>query len=275
MNVVAISAAVSAVVTVVVGTMVNWGERIVGWLRHKLVPDHLAIGSGTVSVSSVATSSDASVRILVSVAPSRSRRRQEVLPDHAIELVNSRFPGFPSDPVFSMPGEGVRFESIGSTDHNSVWVRASGRVDLRVALPTSAAELGPISISINDVVRPILDMTEAVRSAEYAQAFGRRTRRRVDWAIAVSQTAVVKDRGSQSWSQLRFPGQEPARSGTAQQAYCPSDGYASKGLRGWRVGRSDSALLRVFLRDFLYQNGYHNVDDAIDAVIASVTSPVN
>jgi hypothetical protein len=49
MNTVTVSAAVSAIVTVLAGTMVNWGERIVSWLRQTVPPDHAPISGANVA----------------------------------------------------------------------------------------------------------------------------------------------------------------------------------------------------------------------------------
>lgn len=157
MNTVAVSAAVSAVVTVVVGTMVNWGERIVTWARRRATPDHLPITSGSGWLSTTAASSTAQVRVLVCCAPNRSLRRREVNPDCAIRLVRSQFTGmFPDRPVFSIPEHGVRFESEDGAADGYAWAHAGGRVDLCVTIPTTGPDPGPISISVLDVVAVLL-----------------------------------------------------------------------------------------------------------------------
>src|ERR1700726_3305177 len=46
MNTVSVSAAVSAIVTVLVGTLMNWGERIVTLFRQHATPDHIPLSSG-------------------------------------------------------------------------------------------------------------------------------------------------------------------------------------------------------------------------------------
>lgn len=274
MNTVAISAAVSAVVTVVVGTLVAWGERVYSGIRRAVLPDHQAILSGGVSASSVATSSTDQVRVLVAVAPNRSLRRKTIVPDDAIRFVAGNFGDqFPREPVQSMPTYGVRFEAGEGIQPDIAWVRATGRVELSVAIPTTAADPGPISVSIVDVLRPILAIRSAVQSPAYVRTYGRRLpgfRRRFDWIIAVSQTVQVPGMGGQSWEQLMLPGAVPPRAGTRQQASCPADGYATRRLRSWGMGRPRSELIRVFLRAFLYENGYHDVDAAIEDVIRAV-----
>jgi len=268
MNTVALSAAVSAIVTVIVGTMVNWGESIVSWIRRRVTPDHRPIASGSGWLSTMAASSTDQARVLVCCAPNRSLRRREVNPDQAVALILSQFADiFPDRPVFSMPEYGVRFESGRGVNDGYAWAHASGRIDLCVTVPTTAGDGEPISIAVLDVVHVVSRVLDAVRSSAYAETFGPRLpgfRRRFDWAIAVSSTLVPAGGvGSMSWQRLTFPGVTPSRAGTEQQAFCPPGGYAAQALRSWDLRRPGSDLSRIFLRDFLYQNGFHNIDQAV------------
>ena len=274
MTTAAISAVVSAIVTVVVGTFINWGERIVTWCRRILTPDHVPIASGSGWHATRAASSSDQVLVLASCAPNRSLRRREIDPDRAVSLIRTQFAGlFPDEPVFSMPEHGVRFDMAGGQSEGYAWAHTAGRVDLAVHIPTAAAEPGPIAISILDVIEPVLRVLAAVRSSAYEATFGRRPRRfrhRFDWAIAVSSTIVVNRLATHSWQQLTFPGATPPRVGTEQQAYCPPMGYAFAALQNWDIRRPDADLVRVFLRDFLYQNGYHNVDATVADTLATL-----
>ena len=65
------------------------------------------------------------------------------------------------------------------------------------------------------------------------------------------------------WSDLEFPGRRPKRAGAGQYPFCPPGGYASSRLRGWNPRRPVSELLALFLDDFLKQNGYHAIGDAV------------
>ena len=58
--------------------------------------------------------------------------------------------------------------------------------------------------------------------------------------------------------------------GTHQQPFCPPAGYASQALRNWNLRRPESDLVQVFLRDFLYQNGYHNIDEAVGDTLGAL-----
>jgi hypothetical protein len=274
MNTVAVSAAVSAVVSVTVGTIVNWGERIVSWAYRRATPDHVPIGNGSGWSTTTASSTD-QVRVLVCCAPNRSLRRRELNPDRAVSLIRSQFAGvFPDQPVFSMPEHGVRFESASGVNDGYAWAHAGGRIDLCVTIPTTAADPGPISISVLEIVSVVLRVIEAVRSSAYAMTYGARGPhfwRRFDWAIAVSPTVVGADgSGNLYWQELTFPGVAPPRSGTKQQPYCPPGGYASQALRSQNVQRPESDIVRVFLRDFLYQNGYHDIDKAVGDLLGAL-----
>jgi len=277
MSTAAISAVVSAIVTVILGTLMNWGERIVSWGRRRVTPDHVPIGAGSGWSGTQAASGTGQVRVLVCCAPNRSLRRREIDPDRAVSLIRTQFVGlFPAEPVFSMPEHGVRFEAPGEPSQGYAWVHTAGRIDLAVDIPTTPPEPGPVAICVLDVIDPILRVLAAVRSGAYEAAFGRRTlgfRHRFDWAVAVSPTIVTKNSGSLSWQRLHFPGAVPSRVGTDQQAYCPPTGYAYASLQNWDIRRADTDLVRVFLREFLYQNGFHNVEAAVSDTLAAVGSP--
>src|SRR5438552_1084543 len=104
MNTVTVSAGVSAVVTVLVGTLLNWGERIVTFLRRRLPPNHAPLASGGGWLATQTSSATDQVRVLACCAPNRSLRRHEVSPDAAVAFVRKQFRGlFPDEPVFSMP----------------------------------------------------------------------------------------------------------------------------------------------------------------------------
>jgi len=274
MSTAAISAVVSAIITVTVGTLVNWGERIVSSGRRRITPDHVPIGSGSGWSATQATSGTDQVRVLVCCAPNRSLRRKEIDPDRAMSLVRMQFAElFPEEPVFSMPEHGVRFERVGGASEGYAWAHTAGRVDLALSIPTTAADPGPVAISILDVIDPVLRVLAAVRSSAYESTFGRRPRwfrHRFDWAITVSPTIVVNNLGSLSWQKLTFPAAKPSRAGTEQRAHCPPTGYAFSALQNWDIRRPDTDLVRVFLRDFLFQNGYHNLDAAVSETLATL-----
>lgn len=268
----AISTAVSAIVTVVVGTLVQWGARIAAAVRSRLIPDHLPLTDGGGYLATRIGSSVDQVRVLVCCAPNRSRRMREVNPDQAVALVRAAFGRWVGvQPVYSSPRLGVRFVAPQGESYGYAWAHASGRVDLCRAIPTTVTDAGQVSISVLDILEVLDAVDAAVRRPEYEVTFGRRLLglpRRVDWAIAVSSTISTANLGSISWHQLRFPGAVPARAGTDQSAFEPAEGFAREALRNWSLRNTRAELYREFLRDFLYVNGYHNVDEPIRNVIS-------
>ena len=74
------------------------------------------------------------------------------------------------------------------------------------------------------------------------------------------------------WDDLEFPGRRPQRAGASQYPSCPPTGYASARLRNWSPRRPIAELLAAFLDDFLKQNGYHAVDQAIADTIDATTA---
>jgi hypothetical protein len=271
-NTITVSAAVSAIVTVIVGTALNWGARVVSYFRRRVPPDHIPLSSGSGWLASGAVSATEQIRLLVCCAPNRSLRQREINPDRAVLFVRKQFPGlFPDEPVFSMPGTGVRFETAGGGPQNEyAWVHASGRIDLCVNVRTTPIDPGPVTAGVEDLMRPLLQVLQAMRSADYDRTFGSRLPglpRRFDWAYAVSPTIVIQNRGRASWQDLIFPGTRPPRAGTEQQAFCPPTGYAARALRNWPMSRPASRLVRTTLEDMLRQNGYHNIDQSVTDVI--------
>lgn len=273
MNTVTVSAAVSAVVTVLVGTALQWGQRVADRLRRWLRPDHrpIATGSGW-QASMVGTQTD-QVRVLVCCAPNRSLRRRSLDPDPAITFVHSQFGElFTGEPVFSMPKFGVRFERLADGNDDYLWVHTSGRVDLCLTVPTTEGA-GPRVVGALDLLRPLLRMRTAMRSDAYAATHDIRRPRfacRYDWAFSVTPTVQVPDRGGVSWDDLAFPGRRPPRAGTEQHASCPPAGYAAEDLRNWNLRRSAAELVRTVLADLLAENGFHHVDDAVNDVVAAL-----
>jgi len=121
----------------------------------------------------------------------------------------------------------------------------------------------------------LAEVEAAVRSPLYIATFGRRLLglpRRFDWTTAVSSTITTDERGVVPWKRLTLPAVAPPRRGTQQQSFLPPEGYAAKALRDWSLRRPRARLYTEFLRDFLYVNGYHDVDDAVRGTIVSTVA---
>jgi len=230
---------------------------------------------------SVSAGAQCSVRVLVACAPSRAIRESGIDPDRAIPFVRESFPAmFPDEPSMSLPQEGVKFtvSTSGSPGDGYAWTWGSGRVDLAVDVVLDCDASQRFVIPLLDVLRPIALMANAVSGPGYAKLYGTtRTRlaRRFDWFIAVSMNFLRPDACTTEWDDIAFPGRRPPRAGSGQRTFCPVVGYAAAKLRNWKAGSSVADLLAVFLEDFLKQNGYHDVADAVsDAVTAAMASEI-
>jgi hypothetical protein len=278
MNTVTVSAAVSAIVTVLVGTALQWGQQVTGRLRRWLSPDHRPIVAGSGWQATSVGTQDDQVRVLVCCAPNRSLRRRSLDPDPAISFVTSHFGDlFAGRPVFSMPKFGVRFERAAGGNEDYLFVHTSGRVDLCLTVPTSdGGGQHPREVEVLDLVQPLLRLRTAMISDAYAATTDiRRPRwaRRYDWAVAVTPTVQVAGRGGVTWDDLVFPGRRPPRAGTEQHASCPVGGYAADKLRNWHPRRPAADLVRTVLRDLLAENGFHHTEAAINDVVAMLNGP--
>jgi hypothetical protein len=185
---------------------------------------------------------------------------------------------FSDEPSFSLPTEGVKFTVAGegSPSGGYAWAWANGRVDLAVDVPLDCESDQRFMIPVLEVLRPVALMAAAVSGPGYAKVYGKtrlRLRRRFDWYIAVSMNYLHPPASTTQWDDIVFPGRRPPRAGSGQRTFCPAGGYAGAKLRDWKARSSVADLLAVFLEDFLKQNGYHDVADAVaDAVAAATTA---
>ena len=119
-------------------------------------------------------------------------------------------------------------------------------------------------------------MATAVSGPGYTKVYGKtRTRlpRRFDWFIGISMNFLHPSALTVEWDDIAFPGRRPPRAGSGQRTFCPGGGYAAAKLRNWKAGSSVPELLAVFLEDFLLQNGYHDVAEAITDATAGAMIP--
>lgn len=263
---------IGALAVAAVGAALKWGKAVLAAVMRRIRPDHrtLTARPAWALVASGVSGNRSAVRVLVACAPSRSLRPASIDPDLAIEFIRSSFPGmFPDEPALSLPREGVKFtvSPEGSPSDGFAWAWASGRVDLSALITLEPEPDGRFVIPVLDILRPVALLADAVSGPAYSRVYGKtRTRlpRRFDWFIAVSTDLVrPSDGATVPWSDLEFPGRRPKRAGASQYPFCPPGGYASSGLRGWNPQRPVSELLALFLDDFLKQNGYHAIGDAV------------
>ena len=263
---------IGALAVAAVGAGLKWGKAVLTAVMRRVRPDHRTLTARPAwsLVASGVSGNRSAVRVLVACAPSRSLRHASIDPDLAIEFIRSSFPGmFPDEPALSLPREGVKFtvSPEGSPSDGFAWAWASGRVDLSALITLEPRPDGRFVIPVLEILRPVALLAEAVSGPAYPRVYGKtRTRlaRRFDWFIAVSTDLVrPSDGATVPWSDLEFPGRRPKRAGASQYPFCPPGGYASSRLRGWNPRRSVSELLALFLDDFLKQNGYHAIGDAV------------
>ncbi len=263
---------IGALAVAAVGAALKWGKAVLAAVMRRIRPDHrtLTARPAWALVASGVSGNRSAVRVLVACAPSRSLRPASIDPDLAIEFIRSSFPGmFPDEPALSLPREGVKFtvSPEGSPSDGFAWAWASGRVDLSALITLEPEPDGRFVIPVLDILRPVALLADAVSGPAYSRVYGKtRTRlpRRFDCFIAVSTDLVrPSDGATVPWSDLEFPGRRPKRAGASQYPFCPPGGYASSGLRGWNPRRPVSELLALFLDDFLKQNGYHAIGDAV------------
>lgn len=201
-------------------------------------------------------------------------------PDLAIPFIRESFPGMlPDEPAQSLPRDGIKFtvSPDGSPADGYAWAWASGRVDLSAVISLTPGQMsGTWLPSWRSRARS--SCLPRRFPARPAWVYGK-TRTRLpsgfDWFIAVSTELVRPGGATVPWSDLHFPGHRPQRAGASQYPFCPPTGYASARLRNRNPRRPISELLAVFLDDFLKQNGYHAVGDAIaDTVQAAAPAAI-
>ena len=272
---------IGALAVAAVGAALKWGKAVLAAVMRRVRPDHRTLTARPAwsLVASGVSGNRSAVRVLVVCAPSRSLRPASIDPDLAIEFIRSSFPGmFPDEPALSLPREGVKFtvSPEGSPSDGFAWAWASGRVDLSALISLEPGPDGRFVIPVLEILRPVALLAEAVSGPAYSRVYGKtRTRlpRRFDWFIAVSTDLVrTSDGATVPWSDLEFPGRRPKRAGASQYPFCPQGGYASSRLRGWNPRHPVSELLALFLDDFLKQNGYHAIGDAVADTIEAAAA---
>ena len=244
---------IGALAVAAVGAGLKWGRTALAAVMRRVRPDHAALTRrpAWALIASGVSGNRSAIRILAACAPSRSLRPASIDPDLAIPFIRSSFPGF-------------------------AWAWASGRVDLCAVISLEPEPDGRFVIPVLEILRPIALLADAVSGSAYSRVYGK-TRsglpRRFDWFRAVSTDLVRPEDGATvPWSDLEFPGRRPQRAGASQYPFCPPTGYASARLRSWSPRRPISELVALFLDDFLKQNGYHAIGDAVADTIEAATA---
>jgi hypothetical protein len=92
---------------------------------------------------------------------------------------------------------------------------------------------------------------------------------KTDWLIGVSMYSQVDGTPVPSWTELGFPEASAPRVMADRQPFCPPNGYAADLLQSWEANRPVPDLIRIFLRSFLAENGYHDFDHAVEQTISN------
>jgi hypothetical protein len=272
----AISAAVSGVVTTVVGLFLQWGQRTADLIRRLLVPDHvpITVGAGSLMVS---LSPEQRVLVTVACAPSRSLRLKTVDPDEALDFLQNCFPAYVGRaPDYSSSVSEVRFKRADGTYGTGLAASVSGRIDYSVFADTQADE-STVSVQVVDLLRSLLTMQRAISSPEYRRVYPDRRAAppyKFDWFFSVSPGAILPNGASTSSIQLLWPDVAPRHSSPNQPDSCPPAGYGADRLRSWDMRRGQGEkLLRAVLEEFLQQNGYYDFQVAVDQATALALTP--
>lgn len=267
----------TVVVTAAVTAGLLRGHRFATWVGNWFRDDHQPIRFGSVGVFMPPGSTTDGVRVVIICAPSRTIRKARFDPGQAVRFVQAHFAEqFPHPPT-SSGSEAVRFErtpGVFGTDY--LWVNAKGRLDLGMTVATTQTAAARASLNVLDLLRPIALLAAATRSPDYWRILGADKAPRCpgfDWMIGTSIDISDREVGSRvAWDELAFPGRVPSRA-SEPRLLCPPAGYAANELTGRRSDAPLEELLRPFLKSFLTENGYHDVDSSIDDVLAGRQGP--
>lgn len=211
----------------------------------------------------------------VAVAPSRRLRKQlnGDFPAAARAFVASVFPDvFPKDPILSTR-ELVRFQvppDLGEPMDYLVELSPTGLVEILWILPMEKSD-DHLRLPIVDVGLVVWNLADAVQRGEYRRLFPMPSlarRRRVDWFVNV--TGAWSEDGYKEWTDVLFPGSEPASRATGHKAFSPVSGYGVDALRARRQSTQPKKVVGPVLTDFLRENGYLDFAEALEDSLHAV-----
>lgn len=269
MSTVILSAGTSAVVTAVVGTVLDWGRKVTAFITRHLRPDHAPLFLGANFMATMNGWNDSSLRIRIACAPSQTPRHVELNPDLAVRFVAQSFPGvFDDAPLRSYPDREITFRERGS-DRGGLTISSSGRVDFDTSLSTQATDVAGPSVPVLEALDLILQVVAAMTSPGY-RALTRRSRVHtgLDWYVGIAPIVTHPEFGTVPWVGMDLPGRQPAKTSETQRPQLPLEGYGAEDLRNWHSRRGALSVARAFLVDFFRMNGYYDSDGAVDDTIA-------
>jgi hypothetical protein len=279
-KVTAISAAIGALVTFVVGAVVIWLQRAVrrrvaAWRatredeRHA---DHTTIGGGWYYGDLVGASTD----LLVCVRAAPSKRlpapvRLDV--DRIAPFVRQAFGDlFPPEPEVSLPTETVRYRRKdtgypGVDQFVVVW--PSGLIEATVPIARSVSDAGELLVALVEITQVLLPPIRAIQQGyEQLLGLGAVIPLGLDWDIKLSRELVGQP--STPWAGLVFPGRVPAGRGTDHRPPWPQPGFGHDQLRCVATTTAPEEILVPALVDLVEQSGYYGADQALDDLRAAI-----
>jgi hypothetical protein len=264
----------SVTITTIVGLVTGWLQNLVRRVWHGLHPDHSTIQCGWFYQHM-----GGSYRFYVSVRVAPSRRikpaRRRLEPQRVCQFVAKALPGqFPGEPKYSMPTEGIRFETsypeAGPTERGVMWVWANGLVECSVPVTHDCDETGRPILNLVSLAPPILALVDAINSGWYRNLFGcSRLQRphRLDWHVSLTPAISTAELGWTPFKALVFPGRTPAGQATDMYPTEPDNGYGGDRLRGCRQRLDSLEVLRTVFESLLERAGYWGYDEAVDDAI--------
>jgi hypothetical protein len=262
----------TAIVLAALAVATRRGRAFLGEAIRRVQADHRSLHAGPWPVHLPPDADSSGARILILCAPSRSLINSNFDLLGAVEFARTRL-GFGGEPAYSSLKDGVRLEkSCGGSFSDYIWVCTNGKLELSVTVSVITDPNGRRCLDVTELLNPLAAVAHAVSSADYRVLYGlprRAVRMKTDWLIGVSTYSRLEGAAPlPSWSDLVFPEASPLRLVADRLPFCPPTGYAASELQSWEIDRPTPDLLRIFLRSFLLENGYHEVDPAIEQTVA-------
>lgn len=262
----------TAIVVAALVAATRWGRAFLGEAIRRRQADHRCLHAGPWPIHLPPDSDSSDARVLILCAPSHSLAKPSFDLFGAVEFAHTRL-GFAGEPAYSSVKDGVRLEiPRGGSFSDYIWVCENGKLELSVTVPVITDANGRRCLDVTELLNPLAAVAHAVSSADYRVLYGlprRAARMKTDWLIGVSTYSRLEGASPvPSWSELAFPEAPPPRLVAGRLPFCPPTGYAASELQSWEIDRPTPDLLRIFLRSFLVENGYHDVDPAVEQTTA-------
>jgi hypothetical protein len=243
--------------------LARWAREGAVWVSRRIRPDHAPI-----RVLSMRPNQFAMVRhfVYAAVAPSRSCARpfDDQAVRRAIAFAGRAAPAtFGEQPDISDGSMSLFYrEGADGARERALAVRTSGLVELLWSLELHPREEGQLVLPASAVLKPLLNLAEAVAGEEYAQVSGLHHRRRrfgkVDWSFMMTCAATLPG-GRETWSAIEVPGDPPPRARGQHGGAFPTQGIGMRSVR--RSAGHD--VVGDFLSSLLVANGYHELGDTV------------